>query len=80
MGSMSNEQFQTFLQCGQELPIQDRPPDDMHVHRCPVCDKKHLVNQVRHSFAYGKQLTCCCECEVQKRKLQRLVNRMHINY
>ena len=52
----------------------------MHAHRCPVCDKMHLVNPVRHNFAYGRQLTCCCECEVQKRKLQRLVNRMHTNY
>lgn len=80
MGSMSSIQFQEFLQCAQSLPAPNRPRDGMHAHRCPVCDKMHLVNPVRHSFAYGRQLTCCCECEVQKRKLQRLVNRMHANY
>lgn len=80
MGSMSSEQFQKFLQCEQELSVPNRASDDMHAHRCPVCDKSHLVNQVRHSLAYGRQLTCCCECEVQKRKLQRLTNRMHTSY
>lgn len=80
MGSMSHIQFQEFLQCGQELSIPNQPRDSMHAHRCPVCDQMHLVNPVRHSLAYGRQLTCCCECEVQKRKLQRLVNRMYASY
>lgn len=80
MGSMSSEQFQEFLQCTQEFQIPNLPSGDMHAHHCPVCDKKHLVNPVRHSLAYGRQLTCCCECEVQKRKLQRLDNRMHASY
>lgn len=80
MGSMSDEQFHKFLQCTQKSQATNQSGDSLHAHCCPVCEKVHLVNQARHSVAYGKQLTCCCECEAQKRKLQRLLNRMHNSF
>jgi hypothetical protein len=42
--------------------------ENLHVYRCPTCEKKHLVNEARHRLAYGRQLTCSCVCEVQRRK------------
>lgn len=36
-------------------------------HRCPICEKRHWVNQARHSVAWGRQFTCSCECEVRQR-------------
>jgi len=40
-------------------------------HRCPICDKRHWVNQARHSMAWGSQFTCSRECEVRQRILCR---------
>lgn len=40
----------------------------LFLHRCPVCEKRHWVNQARHSVAWGGQFTCSRECEVRKRK------------
>lgn len=45
-----------------------KPYDFARLHRCPVCRQLHEVNEARHSVAYGRQLTCSCECEIRKRK------------
>jgi len=41
---------------------------NMIQHRCPVCEKRHWVNQARHNVAWGGQFTCSSECESRKRK------------
>jgi len=46
------------------LPVQ-KP---LFLHLCPVCGKKHFVNAVRHRFAYGKQLACSMNCDIEKRR------------
>jgi hypothetical protein len=61
---------ETVEDSGQEADaIAPLPPLDrqqtFHVHRCPVCGKVHQVNAARHSVAYGRQLTCCCACELR---------------
>jgi hypothetical protein len=48
----------TTAPAGEPQPVAYR-------HCCPVCGTVHWVNAARHSVAYGKQLTCCCECEVR---------------
>jgi hypothetical protein len=55
---------------GQEARAIAPPPprerqQTFHVHRCPVCGKVHQVNAARHGVAYGRQLTCCCACELR---------------
>jgi hypothetical protein len=49
------------------------PPDardpECHLHRCPICMNEHAVNEARHRLAYGRQLTCSCKCEIQRRKM-----------
>jgi len=45
-------------------PTQSR----LYAHICPICGKKHVVNAVRHRFAYGKQLACCLECDIARRR------------
>jgi hypothetical protein len=54
---------------GQEADANAPPPlerpQTFYVHRCPVCGKVHQVNAARHSVAYGRQLTCCCACELR---------------
>ena len=40
-------------------------------HRCPICEKRHWVNQARHSVAWGRQFTCSCECEARRRLRMR---------
>ena len=42
-----------------------------HLHECPVCGKGHRVNAARHAVSYGRQLTCSCDCEGQKRRRWR---------
>jgi hypothetical protein len=39
-----------------------------HVHLCPICGKRHLVNEARHRVSYGKQYSCSSECEAKRRK------------
>jgi predicted RNA-binding Zn-ribbon protein involved in translation (DUF1610 family) len=46
------------------LPVQKR----LYLHLCPACGKKHFVNAVRHRFAYGTQLACSPDCDIQKRR------------
>lgn len=40
----------------------------MTLHVCPVCGKTHAVNPARHSVAWGRQLTCSCGCESERRR------------
>jgi hypothetical protein len=51
------------------------PPDNQqaitYLHECPVCGKGHLVNHILHALAYGRQLTCSCDCERRKRRERR---------
>jgi hypothetical protein len=42
--------------------------ENLYRHRCPTCMQEHVVNEVRHRLAYGRQLTCSCKCEIQRRK------------
>lgn len=39
-----------------------------YIHTCPICEKKHFVNEARHRVAYGKHYTCSLECEKIRRK------------
>jgi len=50
---------------------EDAGKSAMFQHQCPVCEKRHWVNQARHSVAWGKQFTCGRECEVRLRKRWR---------
>lgn len=53
------------LSPGHDLAAKER--EITYLHECPVCGKGHRVNAVRHALAYGRQLTCCCECESRRR-------------
>lgn len=53
------------------LPLPDGRREVTHLHECPVCGKGHRVNEVRHALAYGRQLTCSCDCERRKRRERR---------
>jgi len=39
-----------------------------YIHLCPVCGKKHFVNETKRQLAYGKHYTCSVECEIKRRK------------
>ena len=41
------------------------------MHDCPICGRRHEVNEARASVAYGRQLTCSPECEGARRRLAR---------
>jgi hypothetical protein len=43
----------------------------MTLHICPVCGKPHTVTEARQSVAWGRQLTCSCACEVERRRRVR---------
>jgi hypothetical protein len=43
----------------------------MTTHVCPVCGKMHAVNPARHSVSWGRQLTCSCVCEAERRRRVR---------
>jgi hypothetical protein len=45
-------------------PTQSR----LYAHICPICGRKHVVNALRHRFAYGKQLACSFECDIARRR------------
>ena len=49
-----------------------RKLNGLYLHLCPICGTEHRVNEARHRVAYGRQLTCSCECEVQRRKKIRM--------
>lgn len=42
-----------------------------YIHICPICEKKHFVNEVRHQLAYGKHYCCSIDCEIKIRKAWR---------
>ncbi|MFA7242600.1 MAG: hypothetical protein WC091_21030 [Sulfuricellaceae bacterium] len=48
-------------------PAEKADKTALFLHCCPVCEKRHWVNQARHSVAWGGQFTCSRECEVRKR-------------
>lgn len=50
-------------------PLPDGREPTCYMYRCPTCMKEHAVNEVRHRLAYGRQLTCSCNCEIQRRKM-----------
>jgi transcription elongation factor Elf1 len=61
---------------GQDPPAIAPPPPHkrqqvFHTYRCPVCGKEHQVNPARHNVGWGRQLTCSCACEIQRRKAVR---------
>lgn len=43
----------------------------MTIHVCPVCGKAHAVNPARQSVSWGRQLTCSCDCEAERRRQVR---------
>ena len=43
----------------------------MTLHVCPVCGKTHAVTPARQSLAWGRQLSCCCACEGERRRRVR---------
>jgi len=59
--------FTERLSSNATLQLPDERHDITHLHECPVCGEGHFVNQVRHTLAYGRQLTCSYECERLKR-------------
>jgi len=44
---------------------------EMTRHVCPVCGKAHAVTPAYQSVAWGRQLSCCCACEVEYRRRVR---------
>lgn len=43
----------------------------MTTHVCPVCGKAHAVTSARQSVAWGRQLCCSCDCELERRRRVR---------
>lgn len=39
----------------------------LQLHQCPVCGETHEVTAVRAQLAYGRQLCCSPDCEVERR-------------
>jgi len=44
---------------------------EKYAHHCPVCGKKHFVNEARQRVAYGKQYSCGSGCEAVRRRAWR---------
>jgi hypothetical protein len=50
-------------------PSDGSGPVSLHV--CPVCGKTHAVPQARQLVACGRQLTCSCACEHERRRIRK---------
>jgi hypothetical protein len=48
----------------------------MTIHVCPICGKAHEVVPARQLVAWGRQLCCSCDCELERRRRVRNVLRM----
>jgi hypothetical protein len=50
-------------------PSDSGGPVSLHV--CPVCGKTHAVAPARQLVAWGRQLTCSCACEHERRRMRK---------
>jgi len=45
-----------------------------YIHLCPICGRRHFVNEARQRVAYGKQYSCGSKCEATRRRAWRRVS------